>query len=98
MDYKNTGDYKTSIQTLIDDEYAKIIDFYKYDLQEDYRELFDTISKKIAKDGEYIIEKKEIIPFELIKKTVDLDIWFFDARKQRLTANSQTTRKAFERF
>jgi len=98
LKYKNTWDYKNPIQTMIDDEYAKIIDFYKYDLEEKYRELFDKISKKIAMNWEYIIEKKEIIPFELIKKTVDLDIWFFDSRRQRLTANSQTTRKAFERF
>lgn len=36
--------------------------------------------------------------FELIKKIVDIDIWFYDLRKQRLTANSQTTRKAFARL
>jgi len=96
--YKNTNDYKTSIETMIDDEYAKTLDFYKYDLEEKNREIFINISNKIAKKWEYIIWKKDIIPFELIKKTVDLDIWFFDARKQRITANSQTVRKAFERF
>jgi len=85
---------------MIDDEYAKIFDLIKYKeiFTKEEKQDFLKISKIIAKDSEYIIQAEDTFSFELIKKTVDLDIWFFDARKQRLTANSQTTRKAFERF
>ncbi len=54
--------------------------------------------KLLAKNGEYVIPLEENFPFNLIKKTVDLDIWFFDSRKQKITANSQTVRKAFEKL
>jgi hypothetical protein len=29
---------------------------------------------------------------------VDIDIWFYESRKQRVTANSKTTKKAFEKM
>jgi len=100
IDYKNTWEYKSAIETMINDEYAKIYDILKF------REIFNTqekekfieISKIIAKIWEFILTPNYEIPFELIKKTVDLDIWFYDARKQKVTANSQTVRKAFERL
>jgi hypothetical protein len=74
------------------------MDFYKYELEEKYKNLFKEISKELWYKWEHIIWQEEIIPFELIKKTVDLDIWFYDARKQRLTPNSKTVQKAFARF
>jgi hypothetical protein len=44
------------------------------------------------------LNKNDNLPFELIKKTVEEDIWFYDPRRLRITANSQTVRKAFERL
>jgi len=100
MDYKNTWDYKKPIQTMIDDEYAKIFDLIKYKeiFTKEEKQDFLSISKIIAQNWEYIIKLDDTFSFDLIKKTVDLDIWFFDSRRQRFTANSQTTRKAFGRF
>lgn len=99
IDYKNTWDYKTSIETMIDDEYAKIWDLIENKRFFEWEELekFLKVSKHIAKTWEYIMKPWEWL-FEIIKKTVDLDIWFYDSRKQKITANSQTTRKAFLRF
>jgi len=99
MSYKNTLDYKSWIETAIDDEYAKIFDLIEHRQLFIWEELekFIKISKNIAKNGEYIIKPWNNF-FNLIKKTVDIDIWFYDARKQRITANSQTVRKAFERL
>jgi len=99
MSYKNTWDYKIWIETAIDDEYAKIFDLIenrKFFIWEELKKFIE-ISKIIANNWEYITKTWDNL-FELIKKTVDLDVWFYDARKQRITANSQTVRKAFERF
>jgi len=100
ISYKNTWDYKEFIQTMINDEYAKIYDLLKFreTLSIIEKEKFIEISRIIAKDWEFISTPNDEIPFELIKKTVDIDIWFYDSRKQRITANSQTVRRAFERF
>ena len=35
---------------------------------------------------------------DLVKKLVDIDIWFYESRKQRITANIKTTEIAFERL
>jgi len=99
LDYKNTWEYKPSIETMIDDEDAKIFDLIenkKIIIWEDLQE-FLRISKLIARDWEYIAKTWESL-FNLLKVLVDYDIWFYDARKKRITANSQTVRKAFERF
>jgi len=99
LDYKNTWEYKSTIETMIDDEYAKVYDLIENRKLFVWEELkkFIEISKIIANNWEYIARTWDNL-YELIKKTVDLDVWFYDARKQRITANSQTVRKAFERF
>jgi len=99
ISYKNTLDYKSWIETAIDDEYAKIIDLTddrKIIVWKDLQE-FLRVSKIIAETWEYIKKPWDSL-YNLIKILVDIDIWFYDARKQRITANSQTVRKAFERL
>ncbi len=99
LKYKNTWDYKAWVETLIEDEYAKIFDIIEFKklFSPEETKKFIKVSKHIAEKWEYIIKVWDDL-FDLIKKTVDLDIWFFDSRKQKITANSQTTKKAFERL
>jgi len=99
LDYQNTWDYKTSIETMIDDENARIFDLIENQTLLNSEEIkkFIKISKYIAKDGEYIMKWWEQL-FNLIKLLVDQDIWFYDSRKQKITANSKTVQKAFERL
>ena len=97
LDYKNTWDYKVWVENLIIDEYAKIFDLYTYELKENERELFVKVNKKIVTKSEYNLELWENI-MDMIKKLVDIDIWFYESRKQRITANSRTTKKCFEKL
>ncbi len=99
LDYKNTWDYKAWVESLIEDEYAKIFDifyFKKKFTQEDTNE-FERISKVISKKWEYILQKWDSFS-NLITEMISIDIWFFDVKKQKITANSQTVRKAFEKL
>ncbi len=100
MDYKNTGDYKIWVEKLIKDEYAKIFDLYKFRkiFTKEEGKIFKDISKIISKDWEYITKNWDWLNFELIKKLVDIDVWFYDSIEQKITANSQTIRKAFEKM
>lgn len=97
MDYKNTGEYKPWVERLINDEYVKSLEFWKYKLTESEKNIFRRVSHDIAVYGEYIIPFEENI-MDLIKKLVDRDIWFYNSLKQSITANSQTVRKAFEKM
>ncbi|MDQ7023383.1 MAG: hypothetical protein Q9M97_07820 [Candidatus Gracilibacteria bacterium] len=36
--------------------------------------------------------------FELIKELVDKDIWFYDMKQRKITANSKSLEKAFKRL
>jgi len=99
LKYKNTWNYKEIILSMIDDEDGKI-----YDLIENKKiiswedvDKFIRISKEIAKNWEYITKTWDWL-YNLLKVLVDFDIWFYDARKKRITANSQTVRKAFKRL
>jgi hypothetical protein len=58
---------------------------------------FMRISRIIAKEWEYISKPWDDL-YNVIKRTVEEDIWFYDPRRLRITANSQTVRKAFERL
>jgi len=100
MDYKNTLDYKTWVEKLIKDEYAKIFDLLKFKkiFTEEEKTVFKEISLKIAKNWYYITIDWDWVDFDLIKKLVDIDIWFYNAVEQKITANSQTVRKAFEKM
>ena len=95
IDYKNTDDYITPIQTMISDEYGKIAEYYNINLSLDEQKDFLSINKKIVTQWEYLLSLGENYS-SLIKKLVDMDIWFYDVRHQRITANSQSIRKAFE--
>ncbi len=97
LSYRNTLNYKIWVEKLIGDEYAKSLEFWKYELTKKEQKIFDKVIKQIAKKWEYIIPKEENI-IDLVKKLVDIDIWFYESRKQRITANSKTTKKGFEKL
>ncbi len=98
ISYKDTWDYKSEIQTMIQNEYAKSVEYRRNNLLEEERKKFDTVSTNIAKKWEYNIWIDEKLFFELIKKLVDIDIWFYDVRNQRILPNSQSIKKAFEKI
>ena len=96
--YKNTGDYITPIQTMISDEYGKIGDFVMYKLESKEKKDFFMVIQDIILNWSYTIAINKPVSLLLIKKLVDMDVWFYDVRHLRITANSQSVRKAFERL
>lgn len=97
LDYKNTWNYKDWVEKLIKDEYAKSLEFWKYKLNVEEKDIFKRIVKEIAIKWEYIIPLEENI-IDLIKKLVDIDVWFYNSIEQKITANSKTIEKAFEKM
>jgi len=98
IDYKNTWDYKKPIETMIQDERSKTLDFRENSLTTKEQKVFDKVSEIISKEWQYFLQKKDILWFVLIKKLVDIDIRFYDPRTRKITANSQSVRKAFQKI
>jgi hypothetical protein len=100
VDYKNSGDYIAPVQLLIQDEYAKIFDYWLNESNRDRKPLFDAICTTISQEGKYIVTLDKPNPdmTKMIKEFVDIDIRFYDARTQTITANSQSVRKAFQKM
>ena len=53
--------------------------------------------EKIVKNWEYIMPLDKKL-FELIKEWVDKDLWFYDTKKRKITANSKSLEVAFKRL
>ncbi len=112
VSYKNTGDYKKRLQDLLDVKYS-IISEWKYLIEEKLDELkpedneylfyskklntFINVIKWVVKKW-YYLRSEWVVQIELIKELVDKDIWFYDIKKWKITANSESVRKAFDRI
>ncbi|MBI4648988.1 MAG: hypothetical protein HY738_20960 [Bacteroidia bacterium] len=61
---------------------------------------FDRINKIIVEKGAYIRNdnEKPLIINPLIKDMVSYDFWFYKVVEQKITANSQSLLRAFERM
>ena len=53
--------------------------------------------ENIVKKWEYLIPLDKKL-FELIKELVDKDLWFYDTKKRKITANSKSLEVAFKRL
>lgn len=61
------------------------------------RKTFIQVIKWIVKDRKYILSLDEEYN-SLLKELVDKDIWFYDAKQAKITANSKSIRIAFKRL
>ena len=111
--YKNTGDYKATLDDLLQVKYSLVADWY-YQLEEKLYDVnIDTdihkeikqklqrymqVWEKIVKKWEFIRWKDWIILINLIKELVDKDIWFYDTKTFKITANSRSLEIAFKRL
>ena len=78
-------------------EYSKLKEYYKCSLDEQYQRIFLKVCKNISKDKKHDIAFDEsFIP--LIKDLVDKDMWFYDVKRDRITANSESVRQAGKRL
>ncbi len=82
---------------IIDEKYGKTT-LFRFSLEnEETRNEFDKIIDAIARNGYYIRSDNENIQSvnELLPRCVELDIWFYITKENKITANSESFRHAF---
>ena len=95
-DVKRGEGIEGAVEKRIRDMKGKTFDFYK-DLNDEYFENFKKISLEITKKGFFENERGLVIT-DLLSKAIEKDIWFYDALSQKITANSRSLEKVFERI
>ena len=96
VSYKNTWNYKEKLDDLLNVKYSLIEDWYAtlYNTKNSDKKNknFITIISGIVEKWEYIQSYKENY-IELIKELVDKDLWFYDTKQRKITANSKSLEK-----
>ena len=113
VSYKNTWSYKEKLDDLLQVKYSLIAEWYNsysdktfsIKVSNEEKEIinykldnFKKVLEKIVNKWEFIRWKDGIADFELIKELVDKDIWFYDTKQLKITANSKSLEKAFKRL
>ena len=101
VSYKNTWSYKEKLDDLLQVKYSLITEWYARILNEKWTENKDNnfikIISEIVKQWEYTQSYKEDY-LDLIKELVDKDLWFYDTKQRKITANSKSLEIAFKRL
>ena len=98
VSYKNTWDYKIELNDLLQVKYSLVYILYDEDfskLTKIQKKEFIEVIKVIVKKW-YCLKSEISVWFELIKKLVDRDIWFYDTKEIKITANSKSLEIAFK--
>ena len=95
-DVKHGESVREAVEKRISSLEGRVIIFLDY-LDKETQERFERISKEIVKNGFYKKNKDEKL-IDLIQKTVEKDIWFYDALDQKITANSKSLEVVFQRM
>ena len=113
VSYKNTWNYKYILDDLLQVKYSLIAEWYNFysdktfsiKVSNEEKEIinykldnFKKVLVKILDKWEFIRWKDGIADFELIKELVDKDIWFYDTKQLKITANSKSLEIAFKRL
>ena len=100
-DVKHGESIKEAVEKRISQLKGQVVEFYgrlnrgggNKKMQDDFKR----ISTLIIKEGSYQKKDTEDV-FDLVGKTVERDIWFYDALTQKITANSKSLERVFERM
>jgi AAA+ ATPase superfamily predicted ATPase len=98
VDYKNGQDWRYRIQDLIQNKFGIIMDYVFYEMKEEDKNHFIEITKALAEKGEFVNTPASVAPFHLVKKFVDRDIWFYDAKFGKITPNSKSQQMAMKKL
>ena len=113
VSYKNTWSYKEELDDLLQVKYSLIAEWYNFYSDKTFSikvsneekeiinyklENFKRVLEKIVDKWEFIRWKDWIADFELIKELVDKDLWFYDTKQLKITANSKSLEIAFKRL
>jgi len=100
VNYKNTWSYKEKLDDLLQVKYSLVFMLYDEDFskltKEQKKEFLDVI--KLIVEKWYCLKSEIRVSFELIKELVDKDIWFYDTKELKITANSKSLEIAFKRL
>jgi hypothetical protein len=103
VSYKNTWDYKEELKDLLQVKYSLVREWYFSNFvfkrwDEEKKQIFKSIINNLVENKYYIIWEWDYNVFELIKELVDKDIWFYDTKTMKITANSKSLEIAFKRL
>ena len=98
ISYKNTWNYENKLDDLLKTKYSLVLDWYRRQInnpekKSDFVKIIKNISKKWY--YKYWIEENY---YELIKELVDKDIWFYDIKDDKITANSKSLEVVFKKL
>ena len=91
---QSNKDLQESVQKVIKDLSGQVSVFYD-NLEDAEAKIFKKISKEIMKKGEYLKKERERLS-GLLQKTVENDIWFYNASESKITANSKSLEIVFK--
>ena len=95
-DVKHGDSIDEAVEKRITDLDGKVFDFYK-DLSDEYFENFKKISLEIAKRA-FFENQRGLVITDLLSKAIEKDIWFYDAARKKITANSKSLEVVFGRM
>ena len=88
-DKKQGIDVENSINMLLKNSYGRVFEFGITLIKEE-KDVFDKVIKEIAKKGFFEVHYDNQINYLdiLLKKTIELDIWFYKPEEHKIEANS----------
>ena len=98
VSYKNQQDWRYEMQDLIQNKFGVMNEYLLWEIKDEDMSDFMRVTKKLAEEGEFINQKDSRVPFHLVKKFVDMDIWFYDAKFSRITPNSKSQQMAMKKI
>jgi hypothetical protein len=98
VSYKNTWNFKNKLDDLTKTKYSLVLDWYRNQINNpekkaDFVKIIEWIAKKWY--YKYWIEENY---YELIKELVNKDIWFYDIKDDKITANSKSLEIVFKKL
>jgi AAA+ ATPase superfamily predicted ATPase len=87
------------INIFITNSYGRIFEF-KRNLKKKEKDVFNRVIKQIADKGFFEIDSEDDGEYLdiLLKKSIELDIWFYIPEEHKITANSKSVQRAFEKM
>jgi uncharacterized protein len=95
---RGDGELKELCETMLETTAGQVYEFRRL-LTKDQKAVFDKISKNIIKTGSYKITDNDTEVFnEVLIKAVEQDVWFYQTKTHKITANSRVVQKALSRL
>jgi uncharacterized protein len=98
-DKKQSGNIEDICDILLKNAYGRVFEFARMLVKEE-KNVFDKVIKEIVEKGFFKVgykEKNEFLDI-LLKKTIELDMWFYKPEEHKIFANSKSIFHAFKKL